>query len=441
MKRYLAIFAFLLFTASCMGENGPCGTEGVLLACPTGLQGRCSEGMQRCEANGDWGPCVETFSPGSIPEICTNTVDDDCDGKTPATDEDCSGTSTTCADGLKNGYETDIDCGGNCPATCPTGQGCVAHADCASNSCDPILKTCTAGKTGTKMDCTGPDGGLIAHTQAKTYFQTKISESCAAVSEQRVCNDGVLSGSYVEPFCAPGAQSYTVSPATTLDLGYNHLSTPSKNITITNTGTGSVTVTFTVTASHGGRNLVEVATSTGSWGTSITHTVEAGQTSHVALRVKADNYPKFFGQPQDPDNGGKYVTVSGEGQTLNLSLKGGYTTDKPSLFYHHLYEQFLNRLPDTAGFDYWYNDGATSYGERTMTFYSAIDCALEGGACIKTTTCEDQTKRIFMAFFQRADTYWHNTCTPPSSWTTASFETRASTLGGFPEFETTWGSW
>ena len=51
-------------------------------------------------------------------------------------DLDTSGTCATCADGIANGRETDVDCGGpSCPA-CGVGQGCSAGGDCSSGTCD-----------------------------------------------------------------------------------------------------------------------------------------------------------------------------------------------------------------------------------------------------------------------------------------------------------------
>jgi plastocyanin len=44
----------------------------------------------------------------------------------------------TCTDTLKNGTETDVDCGGTCPNDCAIGQGCMVDGDCQSG-------TCTAG--------------------------------------------------------------------------------------------------------------------------------------------------------------------------------------------------------------------------------------------------------------------------------------------------------
>jgi len=40
-----------------------------------------------------------------------------------------------CQDGVKNGDETDIDCGGSCPTKCVAGQSCVQDSDCSSGNC------------------------------------------------------------------------------------------------------------------------------------------------------------------------------------------------------------------------------------------------------------------------------------------------------------------
>lgn len=59
----------------------------------------------------------------------------------------------TCTDGIKNGQETDIDCGGTtCPA-CPTGDKCVLQTDCAVGGCD------YTGHCITSKSCTQHHGG------------------------------------------------------------------------------------------------------------------------------------------------------------------------------------------------------------------------------------------------------------------------------------------
>ena len=52
---------------------------------------------------------------------------------------DCPGdpacpADATCTDGEKDGAETDVDCGGPCPA-CAVGRGCSTGSDCTSHVC------------------------------------------------------------------------------------------------------------------------------------------------------------------------------------------------------------------------------------------------------------------------------------------------------------------
>jgi hypothetical protein len=46
-----------------------------------------------------------------------------------------NGNGTTCADGERNGIETDIDCGGDACLPCAVGQQCANDGDCESGRC------------------------------------------------------------------------------------------------------------------------------------------------------------------------------------------------------------------------------------------------------------------------------------------------------------------
>jgi|GEM_PF-7111588 len=78
-----------------------------------------------------------------------NEINIDCGGSCPScTGSNCTNnnqcssgycnnnicTEPTCTDGVKNGLETGIDCGANCPA-CENGQGCNNSSDCQSGFC------------------------------------------------------------------------------------------------------------------------------------------------------------------------------------------------------------------------------------------------------------------------------------------------------------------
>jgi hypothetical protein len=50
-----------------------------------------------------------------------------------------------CANGIKDGLETDVDCGGgSCVAKCPTGSSCLNDSDCATTKCVVVsgIKKC-----------------------------------------------------------------------------------------------------------------------------------------------------------------------------------------------------------------------------------------------------------------------------------------------------------
>jgi formylglycine-generating enzyme required for sulfatase activity len=72
--------------------------------------------------------------------------------------------TSTNTDGVRNGGETDIDCGGPHPDKCSADKGCLTGADCQSLICHEVTKRCVAAayndkvKNGaeTDVDCGGP---------------------------------------------------------------------------------------------------------------------------------------------------------------------------------------------------------------------------------------------------------------------------------------------
>ena len=49
-----------------------------------------------------------------------------------------------CFDGAQSGDETDTDCGGSCSAACALGEACASAADCVSRVCAPDTRVCSA---------------------------------------------------------------------------------------------------------------------------------------------------------------------------------------------------------------------------------------------------------------------------------------------------------
>jgi hypothetical protein len=83
-------------------------------------------------------------------------------------DKVCSGAPTTCkaatcSDAAKNGTETDVDCGGACAVKCANGKGCGNSADCVSLNCNNgtcAAATCSdtiKNQSESDIDCGGPN--------------------------------------------------------------------------------------------------------------------------------------------------------------------------------------------------------------------------------------------------------------------------------------------
>ena len=89
--------------------------------------------------------------------------------------------ATSCTDGLLDGDETGVDCGGSCAAKCALGLGCLAGADCASTFCNATTRVCVASQcldgvtngTETDVDCGGSCGD-----GATTFAQCTVGRGC-----------------------------------------------------------------------------------------------------------------------------------------------------------------------------------------------------------------------------------------------------------------------
>ncbi|MDC0741198.1 hypothetical protein [Polyangium mundeleinium] len=129
--------------------DGVCNGSGACVECVE--DNHCS-GNDVCSGN----TCVECATDAD----CTDGV---CNGGTCVAcvaDNDCMGTNPTClpdntciscSDGVKNGDETGIDCGGAKCAKCDA-AACAANAECESNFCvDGVC--CATACTGTCQAC------------------------------------------------------------------------------------------------------------------------------------------------------------------------------------------------------------------------------------------------------------------------------------------------
>jgi hypothetical protein len=122
-------------------------------------------------------PCA---GPGNCPGVCNGAgtcigclQDTDCEpGHTCEVGNVCS----NCDDGVKNGDEADVDCGGSCPL-CP--GTCNVDADCPGGYCwEGLCIRCDDGiQNGdeTGVDC----GTVLGHCPLCTGYRCNTDEQCA----------------------------------------------------------------------------------------------------------------------------------------------------------------------------------------------------------------------------------------------------------------------
>src|SRR6185436_10208048 len=91
----------------------------------------CSDGFQNAdESDVDCGGTSCALTPCSYGRQCK--VNADCVGGS------CSQNlcrNPTCNDKVRNGIETDVDCGGGACAACPKGKSCNDGGDCITGAC------------------------------------------------------------------------------------------------------------------------------------------------------------------------------------------------------------------------------------------------------------------------------------------------------------------
>jgi hypothetical protein len=109
--------------------------------------------------------------------------------------------SPTCADGIKNGSESDVDCGGSCPR-CAKGKTCATRSDCAGGLCAfERCQACAVDRDcGEDADsqcyCADPaTGGPNVCTKANATGGAVAS--CASCPPDTICFTNLASGMFL----------------------------------------------------------------------------------------------------------------------------------------------------------------------------------------------------------------------------------------------------
>jgi hypothetical protein len=145
-------------------------------------------------------------------------------GRTCRVGRDCIGggcvrgacVTPTCTDGIQDGDETAVDCGGGSCPPCPSGVACVVASDCQSDFCSSLVclnppVTCGDGILDgqeTAVDCGGPscppcDVGQTC--QANTDCQSGTCDSISSLCAIPTCTDKVQDGRETGVDCGGGA--------------------------------------------------------------------------------------------------------------------------------------------------------------------------------------------------------------------------------------------
>ena len=126
-----------------------------------------------------------------------------------------------CADGIKNGSETDVDCGGSCPR-CTAGKTCVSASDCETGLCFPATDTCRHCTF--DPDCLGDASGRCRCSvtsrciKYEAAFQTSSCTQCpAGTTCQGIANSTMVGCHYLcggINYCPAGVDACKGSTAT-----------------------------------------------------------------------------------------------------------------------------------------------------------------------------------------------------------------------------------
>ncbi|MBI5497406.1 MAG: hypothetical protein HY904_20495 [Deltaproteobacteria bacterium] len=190
-------------------------------SCTDGVQNGLERGVD-C-AGGTCGRCTEGSS-------CLEDVD--C-----ASDHCISGRclSPTCADGQLNGSETSLDCGGACPG-CLEGERCNVDADCAERVCvDAADAGSAAGRACAAPTCldgvrNGGEGdvdcggecdpcavGRTCNTGAQCASQVCTPDGSGTHCAEPSCTDGQMNGAEVGQDCGGGCPGCADGEACAVD--------------------------------------------------------------------------------------------------------------------------------------------------------------------------------------------------------------------------------
>src|SRR5262249_23226118 len=119
--------------ATCSDHGGQfCDGKGMCVACVADSQ--CTATGTACATVHCTGnACANTNAPAGT--SCSDGGGTTCDGKGKCV-------VASCTDGVLDGMESDVDCGGSDCGKCADGKKCLIGSDCVDGLCDSTTHTC-----------------------------------------------------------------------------------------------------------------------------------------------------------------------------------------------------------------------------------------------------------------------------------------------------------
>ncbi len=200
----------------------PCGADKACEGPPD-----CASGLCRDQVCHDIAPADGMKNGDETDVDCGGTKAPACaDNKGCLVAPDC--TSSVCSggicrapsptDGVQNGDETGKDCGGAKAPKCPAGEGCVTTNDCDNVKCDTAAKKClpAAHDDGiqnldeTGVDCGGPTMAVARCPSGQGCVAVTDCDNVLCNGMSKLCDpptatDGLTNGTETDKDCGGGA--------------------------------------------------------------------------------------------------------------------------------------------------------------------------------------------------------------------------------------------
>lgn len=143
--------------------------------------------------------CGGTCGPCAIGDRCS--VNGDCEEST-CNDGRC--TALPCANGVKDEQETDVDCGGPTCRKCSGARACEVAEDCFSAMCSATTKTCSSLTAVSFAEAVGYDSGSKTYAIFTGDLDSDGDTDIVAANEQDsnlsvFLNTGLRSGAFQRP--------------------------------------------------------------------------------------------------------------------------------------------------------------------------------------------------------------------------------------------------